>query len=105
MKYAIIGCGRISPNHVMAAKNNNWEIVAMCDIVKSNAADKILKFDLDSEKIKVYEDYRNMLKNEKPELVAIATETGKHAAITLECIDAGCYVIIEKLSQLDSWLL
>lgn len=96
MKYAMIGCGRISPNHVMAAKNNNLDIVALCDIVKANAEDKILKFDLDKEKVKVYEDYKEMLTAEKPELVAIATESGKHASIALDCIAAGCHVIIEK---------
>ena len=42
MRYALIGCGRISPNHVMAAKNNNLEICALCDIVKENAEDKII---------------------------------------------------------------
>ncbi len=30
------------------------------------------------------------------QLVAIATESGKHAAIALDCIDAGMNVIIEK---------
>ena len=25
MKYALIGCGRISPNHIEAAKNNKLE--------------------------------------------------------------------------------
>ena len=96
MRYALIGCGRISPNHVMAAKNNNLEIVAVCDIEKENAEDKILKFDLDARKVKVYEDYKELLEKEKPELVAIATESGKHAAIALDCIAAGCHVIIEK---------
>lgn len=37
-----------------------------------------------------------MLQNEKPELVAIATESGKHAKIALDCIEAGCNLIIEK---------
>ena len=74
MKYALIGCGRISPNHVMAAKNNGLDIVAVCDIVRANAEDKILKFDLDPSKVKVYEDYKELLEVEKPELVAIATE-------------------------------
>lgn len=37
-----------------------------------------------------------MLNNEKPELVAIATESGRHAEIALDCIAAGCNVIIEK---------
>lgn len=33
MKYALIGCGRISPNHIEAAKNNKLDFVAMCDII------------------------------------------------------------------------
>lgn len=96
MRYALIGCGRISPNHVIAASNNDLEIVALCDVVKNNAEDKILKFDLDSQKVHVYEDYREMLQKEKPDLVAIATESGKHASIAIDCINAGCHVIIEK---------
>lgn len=96
MKYALIGCGRISPNHVMAAKNNDLDIVAVCDIEKENAEDKILKFDLDPNKVKVYEDYKVLLEEQKPDLVAIATESGKHATIAIDCINAGCHVIIEK---------
>ena len=95
MKYALIGCGRISPNHVVAAKNNNLEIQALCDIIPKNSYDKILKFDL-SKETHQYTDYKEMLKVEKPELVAIATESGKHAEIALDCIDYGCNVIIEK---------
>lgn len=95
MKYALIGCGRISPNHVVAAKNNHLEIVALCDIEPGNSRDKILKFDLPKDTHQ-YTDYTVMLKEEKPELVAIATESGKHASIALDCIEAGCNVIIEK---------
>lgn len=95
MKYALIGCGRISPNHIMAAKRNNLEIVALCDIVEENIEDKITKFDL-SDTVKKYVDYKELLQKEKPDLVAIATESGKHAKIALDCIDAGCNLIIEK---------
>ncbi len=94
MRYALIGCGRISPNHIVAAKTNGLEIVAICDIVTENMRDKVLKFDLDA--TNEYIDYKEMLKAEAPELVAICTESGKHAEIALECIDAGCNVIIEK---------
>lgn len=95
MRYALIGCGRISPNHVQAAKNNELEIVAICDIVEKNMDDTIIKFELPAT-VKKYTDYKEMLASEKPELVAIATESGKHAVIALDCIDAGCNVIIEK---------
>lgn len=95
MKYALIGCGRISPNHVMAAIRNNLEIVALCDVVEDNIDDKIAKFDLSPDMHK-YTDYKEMLAKEKPELIAIATESGKHAQIALDCIEAGCNLIIEK---------
>ena len=95
MKYALIGCGRISPNHIAAAKANNLEIVAICDIVPGNMEDKRIKFELPVS-TKEYTDYKDMLEKEKPELVAIATESGKHAEIALDCIEAGCNIIIEK---------
>lgn len=95
MKYAIIGCGRISPNHIAAAKANGLKIVALCDIIMENAKDKQMKFEL-PENISIYTDFKEMLKKDTPELVAIATESGKHAYIALECIKAGCNLIIEK---------
>ena len=98
MKCAIIGCGRIAVNHVKAVANNDLDLVALCDIDDS-------KFDIMLEKAgcgdfpeaERYADYHQMLE-EHPEieLVAIATESGKHAAIALDCIDAGMNVIIEK---------
>lgn len=95
MKFALIGCGRISPNHIVAAKNNKLEIAALCDIDARQMEDKKLKFDIDKN-VPQYTDYRLLLKEQKPELVAIATESGKHAQIALDCIEAGCNVIIEK---------
>ena len=94
MKYALIGCGRISPNHIEAAKNNRLNFVAMCDIIPNTMKEKAKKFNLES--TRQYTDYKEMIHAEKPELVAIATESGNHARIALDCIKAGCNVIIEK---------
>ena len=95
MRYALIGCGRISPNHFVAAKNNGLEIVAICDVDITCMEDKVLKFKLDAD-TKLYTDYKQMVEQEKPELVAICTESGKHAQIALFCIEHGCNCIIEK---------
>ena len=94
MKYGLIGCGRISPNHIMAAKANTLDFVGICDTNKEKLQDKTSKFDLGH--VHQYINYHEMLEKERPELVAIATESGKHAAIALDCIEAGCNVIIEK---------
>lgn len=95
LKYAIIGCGRISPNHISAAIKNNLDIVALCDIEELKMDETIKEFDL-QQNTKKYIDYKEMLKNEKPDLVAICTESGKHGKIALDCIEAGSNLIIEK---------
>ncbi len=94
MKYTIIGCGRISPNHIAAAKANHLEIVGICDINQQAMQEKASKFDLGN--TKQYEDYHEMLRKERPELVAVCTESGKHASIALDCLECGCNIIIEK---------
>lgn len=95
MKYALIGCGRISPNHLAAAQANGLDIVALCDVVVDHMEDKAVKFELGSH-VGRYTDYRTLLKEEKPELVSICTESGSHAKIALDCIEAGANLIIEK---------
>ena len=95
MKYALIGCGRISVNHFTAAQANGLDIVAVSDVLLEKMDEKKQKFNL-GDSTRTYKDYREMLDKEQPELVAICTESGKHAAIALDCIDAGSHVIIEK---------
>lgn len=97
MKYALVGCGRISTNHVKAAINNKLEIVAVCDVVPEHMKEVLGKHSLEQDStIKRYTDYKEMLLESKPELVSIATESGLHAEIALYCIENGINVIIEK---------
>lgn len=97
MKYALIGCGRISKNHIIAAKENNLEIVAVCDINPLNM-EKVLQINglEENTSIKRYTDYKKMILDTNPQLVSIATESGKHSTIALFCIEKYINVIIEK---------
>ncbi len=97
MKYALIGCGRIAVNHVKAVQNNHLEFTAACD-TESSQIDKLLEKSgiEDTSAIKRYTDYKKMIQENKLELVAIATESGSHAKIALDCIDQGIHCIIEK---------
>lgn len=102
IKYALIGCGRISPNHIVAAEKNGLEIAAVCDIIKERAEAVLGHISSDVAKtVKVYTDYKLMLKECKPTLIAIATESGNHYQIGMDCIAAGCNIIIEKPIALD----
>lgn len=97
MKYALIGCGRIAPNHIAAALANGLEIAAVCDPVPENREKVLAQVpEEDRGAIKRYTDYKEMLAEIKPTLCAVATESGRHAAIALDCIAAGANVIIEK---------
>lgn len=98
MNYALIGCGRISTNHIAAAVRNGFTIVAVCDVLPEKMEEVLAKHDLAGDcSIARYADYRQMLaEHPELELASIATESGRHAAIALDCIDAGVNVIIEK---------
>jgi len=43
-----------------------------------------------------------MLDKQKPDIVTIATESGKHCEITVNCLEAGCHVIVEKPMALST---
>ena len=98
MKYALIGCGRIAVNHIKAALNNKFDIVAVCDVLPEKMELLLEKYELQNDpSIARHIDYKEML-NKHPEvdLIAIATESGEHAKIALDCIDAKKNVVIEK---------
>lgn len=95
LRYALIGCGRISPNHIAACLNHrdSLELVGICDVVPERAKALAERFGLEAP---VYQDYHRLLAEQSPGLAAVATESGRHAAIALDCIHAGSSVIVEK---------
>lgn len=97
MNYALIGCGRIATNHIKAVKNNNLNLVAVCDTIPEQMQRLLEKHNLQNDSsIKRYTDYKQMIEENQIELIGIATESGIHAEIALYCIDHGIHVIIEK---------
>lgn len=98
MKYALIGCGRISTNHIKAVINNKLELVAVCDVFPEKMEELLVKHGLEKDtSIKRYTDYKQMIaENQDIQLISIATESGLHAEIALYCIDSGINLIIEK---------
>lgn len=97
MKCAIIGCGRIAANHVKAIAANGFDLVALCDVASGKAESALARAGWQGGTPNIYEDYRAMLyAHPDVGLVAIATESGSHARIALDCIDAGKSLIVEK---------
>ena len=62
MRYALIGCGRISVNHIKAALKNHMEIAAVCDPVLEHMEEALAKNGLaGGAEIARYRDYKTML--------------------------------------------
>jgi predicted dehydrogenase len=101
LRFAIIGCGRISYKHVEAIVKNNEDavLVATCDLELEKAENKrdeyLQKSGLDLQ-VAVYTDYKEMIEKEEIDVVTIATESGYHAEIAIYCMKKGIHAIVEK---------
>jgi UDP-N-acetyl-2-amino-2-deoxyglucuronate dehydrogenase len=106
LRFAIIGCGRISKWHVEAVAKNNDEavLVATCDIIEEKAVEKanIYKGFFPEADVKIYTDYKEMLDKEEIDVVTIATESGYHPEIAIYCMNKGKHVIVEKPMALST---
>lgn len=106
LKYALIGCGRISKWHVEAAAQNSDELVmvAACDVIQELAEQKaeIYRGFFKDAEVKIYTDYKEMLDKEDIDIVSIATESGYHPEIAIYCMNLGKHVIVEKPMALST---
>lgn len=99
LRFMLIGCGRISKNHITATAENKDTCVlaAVCDPVRERAEQKAADYEaLTGSRPAVYEDYRKALEELEIDCCTVATESGYHAAIALDCIAHGKNVLIEK---------
>ena len=96
MRYTLIGCGRIAVNHLKAVRENGLELVAACDLDAGKIKVLFDRAGMDSPDVRQYSDHRVMLEENELDLVAVATDSGEHARIALDCIRRGVNVIIEK---------
>lgn len=94
LKFAILGCGRISANHISAINNLNNEavITELCD-TDPLALEEKLKLVPNA---KSYNSIEELLKNTKADIITIATPSGIHPEQTIKCSNAGFNVITEK---------
>ncbi|HVF41055.1 MAG TPA: Gfo/Idh/MocA family oxidoreductase [Gemmatimonadaceae bacterium] len=91
-RIALVGCGRISANHVDAiTRIDGLELVAACDAVDERA--RSLAEPLG---IPWYTEYEKMLAETKCEVVTIATPSGLHPAQGVVAARAGKHVVTEK---------
>jgi predicted dehydrogenase len=95
---ALIGCGWWGKNILKEAiASGRVQVVGLCDVhenVREVAAEQVT--DLNGDKPKTYNDFRELLEKEKPEIVIIATPDHWHALQTIAAVKAGAHVFVEK---------
>lgn len=111
---AILGCGRISKNHAEAIANNykEAELVAVCDnkyekmkITIDKYCETLIKNEtslIKKTKINTYLNYKDLLKDKNLDIITVATESGYHAEHTIDCLNSGKHVIVEKPMALST---
>lgn len=100
IKFALIGCGRISARHFEAvygdesagiAANADAEFVDICDIDQSALEAACKKFN-----IRGHLDYREMLSKTDADVVAVCTPNGLHYEMGMAVAEHKKHVLMEK---------
>lgn len=93
IRFAIVGCGRISKNHFASVEKHqeNVELVAICDVDP-----KLLKQHEDQYRLNGYLELEDMLEKEELDLVVLCTPSGIHAAQAVMAAKYGVHVMTEK---------
>ena len=94
LKYAVVGCGVFGDQHLQALSMiPEIEVIALCDIHIESCEKLNKKFNLNAN---CYSDHCEMLKNEKIDVVTVATADKGHKSATVDALKAGCNVLCEK---------
>ncbi len=96
LKVGVIGCGGIANGKHMPAiaKIKEAEMVAFCDIIVERAEEAAKKYGVEG--AKVYEDYKELLKDESIDVVHVCTPNRSHSVITIDSLESGKNVMCEK---------
>ena len=97
LQVAVIGCGGIAnQKHFPALKSqaDKCDIVAFCDILVDRAEKAAKEFG--AEGAKIYEDYKELLKDAEIDVVHVCTPNVAHCPITVAAFEAGKHVLCEK---------
>lgn len=102
LRYAIIGIGNMGSAHARALFNKeieNASLTAVVDISEERL--KWAKETFDAS-VKLYSDYREMLKEHVADAVLIAVPHYLHTVIAIDAFNAGYHVLVEKPAGVDA---
>jgi predicted dehydrogenase len=100
LNMAIIGCGGMAGHHlrelVRIREEQKLGILAVCDVYDQRAAGFKSKLAEAGTDARQFHDYHDVLAMDDVDYVLIATPEHQHAQLTLDALDAGKHVYVEK---------
>jgi predicted dehydrogenase len=95
VKIGIIGAGGIGNTHARYYRQLPWvDLVGVADIFPEKARDFAKQWAIPEDR--VFEDYRQMLETVEMDAVSVCTHNMAHRAPTIDALDAGKHVLLEK---------
>lgn len=93
VRFALVGCGRISKNHFGAIKEHaaHAELVGVCDIDPAALAAAVKETGA-----KGYPDIEALLADTDADVIVLTTPSGIHPGHAVKCAQAGFHVLTEK---------
>ena len=93
IRFALVGCGRISKNHIGAMEQHakRAEVVGVCDVDPA-----ALKAAADATRARPYSSLTAMLKDTNADIVVLSTPSGLHPEQTIQVAHSGRHVMTEK---------
>ena len=99
IKFAVVGCGRISNRHIQSIKKNpNAELYAICDI-NLKKLEEVKKSNSEIEKI--YNNFNDLLRDKNVDVINICTPSYLHPEMVIKAVSNGKTVLCEKPLGLD----
>ena len=92
MRVGIVGCGVIAKLHIKHLLAQGHKIVGVADMDRNRAEEMCRKLCLEQP----YEDLSQLLEDQKPGAIHITTPPSSHAKLSIQALEAGCHVLVEK---------
>jgi predicted dehydrogenase len=98
LKVAVVGCGKVADHHASQIRRvRQASLVACCDAEPLMAKQMADRFGAAA-----YSSLDKLLSEVRPDVVHITTPPGSHFPIAMQCLDAGCHVLVEKPFTLNT---
>jgi UDP-N-acetyl-2-amino-2-deoxyglucuronate dehydrogenase len=92
LRCVLIGCGRISPKHIEVMSNlPGVKLAGVCDIRHDRLAKAAAASGAEP-----FNDYMDMVRAVRPDIVSVLTESGSHAQIACDVVPYTRNIVVEK---------